>query len=211
MTKLRSALRFLGHGLTNLQRTAALVPASPALVRAMVDAVPADTRCLVELGPGTGAVTRGLLARLGPKAHVHAIELDPGFVDHLRKHLPDKRLRLTHGTAEETPRLLAADGCTGPTEVVVSSLGVSLMPRELRDRILAAALGVLGERGVFVQYQHLTARLLTWTPDLGLARFDARRWLEREFGRVEERVVLAHLPPAAVLACRAPGRLLGAG
>lgn len=46
-------------------------------------------RTVVEIGPGAGAITAALVARA---AHVIAVELDAGLVDHLRTEFPPERL-----------------------------------------------------------------------------------------------------------------------
>lgn len=53
---------------------------------------------IVEVGPGTGQATRGLLSR---DAAVHAVEIGPALAAILRTNLPSDRLRITVGDFEE--------------------------------------------------------------------------------------------------------------
>jgi 16S rRNA (adenine1518-N6/adenine1519-N6)-dimethyltransferase len=110
---------------------------------------------VVEVGPGLGVMTEGLLTRA---ARVTAIELDARLVDHLRQRFCDeKKLTLQHADATKTdwPALLRPD----PVRVVsnlpysvgsrilydlanpaVSPLSVTVMLQsDVADRILAAA------------------------------------------------------------------------
>lgn len=57
-----------------------------AVIDAMLDAIaPAPQDCLVEIGPGLGALTQPLLERLGHAACLHAIEMDRDLVRHLQE------------------------------------------------------------------------------------------------------------------------------
>lgn len=202
MSSLHDRLRFLGRGVTNLASVAAIAPASASLVRGLVEAAGVTrARCVVELGPGVGPVTQGLLAAMPADAHLHAIELDGTLVEALRRGQKDPRLSVIHGDATELRDHLDAAGCAGTCDAVVSSLGVSLMSDELRERLVDAVASALSPAAPFVQYQHLTARLLTWQPDHGLTRFDAAAWLRTRFRTLSRRLVLSHVPPSVVLRC----------
>jgi SAM-dependent methyltransferase len=56
-----------------------------------------DQPHVIEVGPGTGQATRGLLAR---GASVHAIEIGPAMAAKLRSNLPTDRLTITVGDFE---------------------------------------------------------------------------------------------------------------
>lgn len=202
MSSVHDRLRFLERGVTNLASVAAIAPASASLVRGLVDAAGVHAaRCVVELGPGVGPVTRGLLDAMPADAHLHAIELDGTLADTLRRSRRDPRLQVVHGDATELRAHLDAAGCTGACDAVVSSLGVSMMSDALRARLVDAVASSLAPSAPFVQYQHLTARLLTWQPDRGLTRFDAAAWLRTRFRTLTRRLVLSHVPPSVVLRC----------
>lgn len=202
MSSLHDRLRFLGRGVTNLASVAAIAPASASLVRGLVEAAGVGAaRCVVELGPGVGPVTQGLLAAMPANAHLHAIELDGALVQALRRGHRDPRLQVVEGDATELRAHLDTAGCTGVCDAVVSSLGVSMMSDDLRARLLDAVASALSPSAPFVQYQHLTARLLTWQPDHGLTRFDACRWLQTRFRTITRRLVMSHVPPSVVLRC----------
>lgn len=196
---------FLAAGLRQFDKNASLVPSSPFLVKAMLEAVPlARAKCVVELGPGVGTVTEEILKQLAPGAHLHAIELDSKFLGIMRKRLPDPRLRPILGSAVETARLVQADGCACRADVVFSSLGFALMEPALRRQIVQSAIDALAPRGQFVQYAYLHARWVNYTQHEGFNRFHAGRFFARRFEHIEEKVVMANVPPAVVLVCRKP-------
>jgi phospholipid N-methyltransferase len=70
-------LQFLGAFLRNPAGVGALMPSSPALARELVDSCDLGAaRVVVELGPGTGAVTEVLLQHLGKRSRFFALEVD---------------------------------------------------------------------------------------------------------------------------------------
>ena len=51
-------LRFIGQWLKNPRQTAAVAPSSPELAAAMLGELPGNAHRVIELGGGTGAITR---------------------------------------------------------------------------------------------------------------------------------------------------------
>ena len=88
---------FLREFLRAPLRTGAQQPSSRALAAAMAAEIdPAADGPVVELGPGTGVVTRALLDRGIPEDRLILIELNPSFADHVRRMFP----QATVGTAQ---------------------------------------------------------------------------------------------------------------
>ena len=202
-TDLHAAWQFLRTGLRQIDKTASLLPSSRFLVDAMVAGAPLETaKCVVEFGPGTGAITKAVLDRLPHDAHLHAIELDGELLQGMTKRLHDPRLRPHHGSAADAARLLAEAGCRHRVDVIISSLGFALMSDALRAEILSDTRELLSPDGVFVQYTYPTAKALTYQFEQGWSRFDGRAFLQRHFRQVESRTVLLNVPPAMVHVCR---------
>src|SRR5262249_57358039 len=77
---------FLGKFLHHGTRIASLAPSSPWLSRTTVRNIPWErARVLVELGAGTGPITRVLAERAHPECKVVVLERDPGFARLLRE------------------------------------------------------------------------------------------------------------------------------
>jgi len=67
----------------------AVAPSSPTLAGLLAEVVPrSGTPVVVELGPGTGAVTTAIDVRLPPGARHLAVELDPRMAGFLRQAHP---------------------------------------------------------------------------------------------------------------------------
>ena len=70
---------------------------SPGVVAKIVDAVrPRANDNIVEIGPGLGALTEPLLARLD---HLHVVEIDRDLIARLRERFPPERLTIHEGDA----------------------------------------------------------------------------------------------------------------
>jgi len=155
-----SRWRFLQHFLAN-HSIGAFTPSSAAVARAMADQTDLRAaRTVVELGPGTGVVTRELLRRLPAEARLIAFETEPSFVAYLRAALPDPRLRLVPDSAERMADRLEELAAT-PVDYIFSEIPLSSMPGS-RASILAAARALLrdGGRLVVLQYSPFVLRPL---------------------------------------------------
>ncbi|HSO06361.1 MAG TPA: methyltransferase type 12 [Pelomicrobium sp.] len=129
-----------------------VIPSSRFLERRLVKiAGVATARTVVELGPGTGGTTRALLAAMSPDARLLSIELDRHFVAILGA-IPDRRLAVHHGHAQDIAGALASHGLAAP-DVVVSGIPFSTIPPRIGIDIIRAVKDCLAPGGRFVAYQ----------------------------------------------------------
>lgn len=184
-------LTFFWQWLKNPLRTAAVAPSSAELCAAMIEELPDDTRRVIELGGGTGAITRALLAAGIHARQLMVLELNEELHAHLHARFPAVHVVL--GDALSLPDLARASGYLdgGPADAVVSSLGLLTMPPSLQRGILAAALECLKPDGLFVQF--------TYGPSAPVA--DS---VVTELGLAVHRgdFVLRNVPPATVFVYR---------
>jgi phospholipid N-methyltransferase len=106
----------------------------------------------IELGPGTGGTTRALLSRMKPTARLLAMEINPHFVQLLRRTIPDPRLIVHEGSASEIGEALEANGLPA-ADVILSGIPFSTMDREVGLAILRSVEQNLAATGRFVAYQ----------------------------------------------------------
>tara|TARA_E500000318_G_scaffold86407_1_gene82845 strand:+ start:712 stop:1236 length:525 start_codon:yes stop_codon:yes gene_type:complete len=106
---------------------------------------------IVELGGGTGAVTRALIENGIAPDRMVVLERDRALSDWLRRAFPE--VTVVTGDAEHLQRHLASNNA-GPVRRIVSSLPLLSLPRSQRNVILAEAFAVLGEDGSLVQYSY---------------------------------------------------------
>jgi len=93
-------------------RVGYVVPSSPFLTRQTARRLDFSVpRTVVELGPGEGCHSRQILRRMGPGSKLLLVELDEGFVAHLRRQFSgDPRVGVIHADARDLARELAAAG-----------------------------------------------------------------------------------------------------
>lgn len=167
-----SLLSFIIECLKKPRMVGAVAPSSPALMRAMLKPVNwQHARTIVEFGPGTGVMTKGILARMRPDATLVAYELNPKFVK-----------KLPHGDKRLTVKQQSAALMTEKPDVIISSLPLLAMPKNVAEHILSNAQHATKQ---FIQFQYthnlepLIAKHFTFT----------RSWVAK------------NLPPAFVYAC----------
>jgi phosphatidylethanolamine/phosphatidyl-N-methylethanolamine N-methyltransferase len=130
----------------------AIVPSSERLAKAIAREV--DFRrpgVIVELGGGTGSITRALVERAGPGNEIVVIEREASLCHRLAARFPG--IRVICGDAEDLQGLLAEAGI-GPVGAIVSGLPLLSISRRSRDRIIRQSFAVLGGDGVFVQFTY---------------------------------------------------------
>ena len=132
--------------------TGAIAPSGRSLARAMARAVGRVARGrIVELGPGTGPVTRALLERGFELQSLVLVEYDAAFCRMLRNRYA--AATVIHGDAYDLRRTLAplADRRIA---AVVSSLPLLNQPPARREKLIADAFDLMGPDGVFVQFTY---------------------------------------------------------
>lgn len=183
LARVRPGLLFARHFLANPRHVGSVIPSSRRLIQRLLAGIDwSRVQIAVEYGPGTGVVTRALLARLGPEARLHAFEINPEFAAYLRREIADPRLVVVEASAE-----LVAQRLPGPADLVVSSLPFTVMPRDVSARILAATATALAPGAPLVGYQYSKAWL---------------RALRRVFPRVDVDFEPRNWPPAFVFRAR---------
>jgi len=139
------------RGLVNDPRgVSAPTPSSPALSRAIAAEVDiARDGLVIELGPGTGVVTEALLQRGVPPGRLAAIEMEPGFVQLMRRRFPD--IQVIPGDAVVFEACIPSDA---KIAAIVSGLPLLNFPHATRRSLLRRALARQGKGGSFIQLSY---------------------------------------------------------
>ena len=177
------------------------LPSSPFLTAAMIDPIPFErVKTVVEFGPGTGVMTRTLLRRMPQDSRLFVFEINTRMARKLRQALPDHRLHIINDTAEIVGNELRRLRCDH-IDAVVSSLGLTMMPRNIRSTIFESIGPMLHEETVITQFQYLNAIQVSTR---GFEPSDAEAFLRQFFRQVCCQFVWLNLPPAKVFVCRGP-------
>jgi phospholipid N-methyltransferase len=190
---------FFQESMRSLGPTASFFPSSRYLANALIR--PIDfrrARTVVELGPGTGAVTNAILKRLRPDAKLIAVDINRTFIRHLETTCHDPRLIPVCGDAADLRSQLALHHA-GPVDAIVSSLGLTAMDHRTRRSIMREIGICLAPGGTLTQYQYLGNLDI---PKFRIRGFNESRFLKRFFSDVSMRHVIWNVPPAVVFTCR---------
>ena len=172
---------FLRSMLDNPLRVGALAPSSDGLARLMASFVRLNSgEAVLELGAGTGSVTRALLEIGVPRERLYVIELDERLHRYLQNRFPG--VTVLRGNACDARELLPVHR-VGKISTVVSSLPLRPMKFATQAAIVNAVFDVMAPGGMMLQYSYPPGKPLP--ARLGLkAECAGRIWW--------------NLPPAAV-------------
>ena len=177
-------LRFLGRLAANPHQVGAIAPSSDRLARAMAaEADPARRGRVLELGPGTGVVTKALIGCGFAPERIVAVEYDRHFAPALRDRCPG--VMVIHGDAFCLANSLSNDERFA---AIVSSLPLLNFSLTNRQSLIADALTRLEPGAPFIQFSYGLNPPVA-APSGACVRLATRVWL--------------NLPPARVWVYRA--------
>ncbi|MET3289053.1 UNVERIFIED_CONTAM: phospholipid N-methyltransferase [Brevibacillus sp. OAP136] len=181
---LQERLYFLYKFIRFPKQIGSVTPSSPFLAKTMLDAVPwGNVTAIAELGSGTGAITKHLLAASPQPQHVLLFEKDDTLRAHLARQYPDYAV---YEDACQLETALLREGIE-QLDCILSGLPFFNFPQAVRDQILEQINATLKPGGLFIafQYSHQMKKQLS-------DRFDL---LSIEF-------VPVNVPPAFVYVCQ---------
>ncbi len=150
--RLADEARFFRSWLDNPAVAGAVSPSGRFLARMMARYVdPRKAGPVVELGPGTGAITEALLERGIAPGRLFLVEFDPGFCKLLKRRFPD--IHVIKGDGYQLSRTLKGR-LRRPPAAIVSSLPLLLKPEAQRLALLADSFDCMSPDGCFVQFTY---------------------------------------------------------
>ena len=205
---LRTGVRFLGEARRTFTTTGMVAPSSRYLARAMTHPVlppPGRARRVLEVGPGTGVMTRELLAALGPGDHLDVVEINPNFARAVRELVAAS----TGGASVRVHECAVQDaGLMRPYDAAVCPLPFTNFAPATVEAILRQLIGLLGPgaRMSVVGYLGTLRLRQLLTPAAAAEHAAAQHVVEDYYRRYGsgERIVTANLPPARVRLLTAP-------
>ena len=140
---------------------------------------------MVELGGGTGAVTKALLAKLHAHTRLIVLEVNPEFCEVL-KALDDPRLTVVNASAESLPQVLA-ELAIQSADYVVSTVPLTILDNPVRLAIINAAKEVMAPDASYIQ--------IAYSTHLRKLMYDMFKTVHLDFS-------LLHIPPTFFYICR---------
>jgi len=186
--KLPDEARFLKTWLDKPLVTGAVAPSGKALAKRMAGFIePLRAGPVIELGPGTGAVTEAIVRRGVAPERLILVEFDRDFCKLLEKRFPGAKV--IRGDAYALAETLR-DEPSLPASAIVSGLPLFTKPERMRLDLLDAAFDLMSPGSPFIQFTYA----VTSPMPLKGTDFDAEE---------SERIWL-NFPPACVWVYRRP-------
>jgi phosphatidylethanolamine/phosphatidyl-N-methylethanolamine N-methyltransferase len=152
--RLDDEVRFLRSWIEKPLHMGAVMPSSKALARTMARHVdPHATGPVIELGPGTGAITDALIEHGVAEKRLVLVEFDPGFCALLRERYP--QAMVVQGDAYALGKTLAE--MTEPATAMVSGLPLVTKPMMIRMKLLRDAFHKMEPGAPFIQFTYSVA------------------------------------------------------
>jgi len=153
--RLDDEVRFLRSWIEKPLHMGAVMPSGRVLARTMAQYVDADSSGpVVELGPGTGAITNALIEHGIDQKRLVLVEYNPGFCALLRDRYP--LATVVQGDAY-TLRDSLWDVLSAPASAIVSGLPLVTKPMLTRLKLIRDAFVALAPGAPFVQFTYSVA------------------------------------------------------
>ncbi|WKW50510.1 class I SAM-dependent methyltransferase [Rhodomicrobium lacus] len=176
---------FWQRAIENPLQVCSLFPSSPFVGRAMTEVLGKRIEShVIELGAGTGAVTRQLIRNGVEPDKLTLLEIDARLGGHLRRRFPDVDVLI--GSAQDLAKLWQERNGEN-VGAIVSTLPMRLFSKKLIYLVMKNSLQVLDEGGMFVQF---TYRQTSPVPPRVVNALRLKAW---RYTRV-----WLNLPPAAI-------------
>lgn len=184
-------LQFLQAFLKNPLKVGAIAPSSPELAAEMLQGIePDDQNIVLELGVGTGAITRFLRGVIPSRESYLGIELDADLVKTLNRNFPD--VNIIQGNAAEA-YTIHKDSGLGKVRYLVCCLPFVSLPKEVSEAVLTEISRFMDEGCELRLFQYAHGYFLP--PAIKL-----REYLKARYGKSRRSpLVLKNVPPAYTL------------
>ena len=150
--RLDDEVRFLRSWIEKPLHVGAVMPSGRLLARTMAQYVDIESAGpVVELGPGTGAITNALIERGVDQKRLVLVEYNPSFCVLLRDRYP--QAKVVQGDAY-TLRETLWNVLSAPADAVVSGLPLVTKPMLTRVRLVRDAFAALAPGAPFVQFTY---------------------------------------------------------
>ena len=191
MKLFKQRILFLTQSFLKPRQTGAISPSSSFLAAAMAKEIYLTHQgYIMELGGGTGSLTRGLLSHGIHAERLIIIEKNPLMVRELKKKFPTCLIQ--EADAQHLKTLMLKDSfknslIDSPIQSIISGLPLRSLPRSVGESILSAAFSLLPTKGRFIQF---TYGLKSPAPEALLIKYNMQV--------LKKTLILWNFPPATV-------------
>jgi phosphatidylethanolamine/phosphatidyl-N-methylethanolamine N-methyltransferase len=137
--------------LQNPREVGALFPSSPVLSELIASQVDPKSPAILEVGAGTGPVTRALLDRGVDPERLFVIERDPTLVDYLRQQFPNVHVRCADAAHADQ---VLTDASVGKAGTVISGIPLRNLSPADRVGMVQAMMKAVAPGGQLIQFTY---------------------------------------------------------
>ncbi len=188
---MNESIEFIQAFLKNPAKVGAIAPSSPELARRMIEGIrPSADNIVLELGVGTGAITKFVQDIVPDERSYLGIELDRMMVRSLKKNYPD--LKIVRGSAVDAQAIHARSGL-GKVGHIICCLPFVSLPNDLGAKILNEVDGFMQQGCTFRTFQYAHGYYLP-------SAIKLRAFMRDRFGPSKRSsLIVKNMPPAYTL------------
>ncbi|MSU45474.1 MAG: hypothetical protein EXS47_02500 [Candidatus Zambryskibacteria bacterium] len=173
---------FFEEFIKNWREVGSITPSSKFLVKKMLETVDFENaKIIVELGAGSGIMTRELLKRMNKEAKLIVFETNKDFYKDLKK-VNDKRMVVYNQSALNLEKYFNIE----TVDYIISGVPLSNLPPLDKKNLLLLSYKSLRSKGRYVQFQY---------------SLDSKKDYKNAFDKVEIDFTPLNIPPAFVFSC----------
>lgn len=190
-------IEFFQAFLKNPAKVGAIAPSSPELAQKMIEGIaPNAENIILELGVGTGAITKFVSDVVLDEKSYLGIELDKDLVKHLKKNFPD--LRIVRGNALEAAALHKKSGL-GKVGFIICCLPFVSIPNDVGEKILLEVDKFMEDGCVFRTFQYAHGYYFP-------SAIKLREHMRKRYGKAQKSpLIMKNVPPAYTLTWKTVG------
>ena len=183
--------QFLQAFLKNPLKVGAIAPSSPELASKMIDGIqPDEDNVVLELGVGTGAITKFLQSRIQNSKSYLGIELDKDLVRTLNRNFED--LEIVCGNACDAYSIHKKSGL-GKVRYIICCLPFVSLPNEVGERILGQVDKFMQKGCTFRTFQYAHGYYMP-------SAIKLREFMRERYGKSRRsKLIVKNVPPAYTL------------
>ncbi len=184
-------IQFLHAFLKNPLKVGAIAPSSPELAQKMLADIRPDSESIIlELGVGTGAITKFVQGLVSNDQSYLGLELDKNLVRSLKKSYPS--LKIVRGNACDLYSIHKKSGL-GKVGFIVSCLPFVTLPNEVGEKILCEIDKFMEQGCIFRTFQYAHGYYFPSSIKL-------REHMRNRYGKSQKSsIVMKNVPPAYTL------------
>ena len=184
-------IKFLQAFLKNPLKVGAIAPSSPELAAKMIEGIePDEDNVVLELGVGTGAITKFLQSRIPNSKSYLGIELDRDLVKTLKRNYED--LEIVCGNACDVYSIHKKSGL-GKVRYIICCLPFVSLPNEVGERILGQIDRFMQKGCTFRTFQYAHGYYMP-------SAIKLREFMRDRYGKARRsKLIVKNVPPAYTL------------